>query len=122
MAVSFQMVINVTPFNITPFIIITNHFAGIILLITCNGTGILVIGKIKPDNNIVGNINPIKEIIMAVCWVADSVEIKIPKAKDVIINKILSKANKIKLPSIGILNTKTLNKTMTIALIIDKRI
>ena len=41
-----------------------------ILLIICNGHGMLEIGKINPDNKITGNINPIKEIIMAVCCVA----------------------------------------------------
>ena len=75
-----------------------NHFAGIILLKICKGNGILVTGKINPDRIMVGNIKPAKEIIIAVCCVADMVEIKIPKDKEVIINKILTKANNNKLP------------------------
>ena len=96
--VSFQINANPTPFNIIPFRIMINHFAGIIWLINCKGRGILEIGKINPDNKIVGNMSPINEIIMAVCWEADIVEIKIPKDKAVIMNKILSTLNKNKLP------------------------
>ena len=58
----------------------------------------LEIGKINPDNNITGSINPIKEIIMAACCVAEMVEIKIPKARAEIINSTLSKPNKNRLP------------------------
>jgi hypothetical protein len=35
-----------------------NHFAGIILLITCNGSGMLESGNMKPDRMITG-INPL---------------------------------------------------------------
>ena len=69
----------------------------------------------------VGNIKPIREIIIAVCCVADMVEIKIPKASDVMINRTLSIPNKNKLPLTGTLNTKMLNKTMTTALITDRK-
>ena len=96
--VSFHRYCNPTPFNIIPFMMIINHFAGMILLIICNGKGMLEIGKIKPDNRITGRINPIKEIIIAVCCVAEIVEINIPKANAVIMNKTLSKPNKNKLP------------------------
>ncbi len=37
------------------------------LLITCNGAGILDIGKINPESNITGSIKPINEIIIADC-------------------------------------------------------
>jgi hypothetical protein len=37
-----------------------NHFAGIILLITCNGSGMLESGNMKPDRMITGSINPIR--------------------------------------------------------------
>ena len=120
--VSFQIKMTPTPFSIIPFKIMINHFAGIMLLITCKGKGILEIGKMNPDNKIVGNINPIKEIIIAVCWVADIVEIKIPKDSDVMMNKTLSTPNKNKLPCTGISKIKILSKTITIALIIDKKI
>lgn len=119
--VSFQTKAKPTPFNIIPFMMMINHFAGITLLITCSGNGILVIGNINPDNKITGSINPIKEIIIAVCCVSEMVEINIPKASDEIINKILSKPNKKKLPCTGILKTKMLNKIITTALITDKR-
>ena len=99
-----------------------NHLAGIILLIICNGKGILEIGKIKPDSKITGSINPINEIIIAVCCVAEIVEINIPKAKDVMMNNTLSKPSKNKLPWTGILKMNMLSKTITIALIIDRKI
>ena len=77
--------------------------------------------SLNPESKITGNINPIKEIIIAVCCVSDIVEIKIPKANAVIINKTLSNPNKIKLPWTGILNIKMLKTIMTIALITDKK-
>ena len=79
---------------------------------TCSGNGILSIGNMNPDNKIVGSINPIKEIIIAVCCVADKVEIKIPKLSEVIMNRMLSKANQNKLPTIGMLKINTLSKTL----------
>ena len=82
----------------------------------------LEIGKMKPDNSITGSINPIKEIIMAVCCVAEIVEIKIPKARALIINRILSKANKNKLPCTGMLKINMLNTTIIMALTIERKI
>ena len=76
----------------------------------------------KPDNKMVGSINPINEIIIAVCCVAETVEIKIPNDKEVMINKTLSKANKNKLPCTGILKIKMLNITITTALMMDRNI
>ena len=69
-----------------------------ILLMIWSGNGMLEIGKINPDSNITGSINPIKESIMAVCWVAAMVEINMPNANDVMMNNILSNPNKNKLP------------------------
>ena len=66
--------------------------------------------------------SPIKEIIIAVCCVADMVEIKIPKANAEIIKSTLSSANKNKLPCTGILKMKMLNKTITTAFITDRKI
>ena len=111
-----------TPFSIMAFRIMINHFAGMILLIIWSGIGMLEIGKINPDNKITGSINPIKEIIIAVCCVAEIVEIKIPNAKEVMMNNTLSKPNNIRLPCTGILKMKMLNITMTMALIIDRNI
>ena len=68
----------------------------------------------------VGNIKPIKEIIIAVCCVADMVEIKIPNANDEIINSTLSIPKRNKLPFTGTLKTKMLNNTITMALITDR--
>ena len=75
-----------------------NHLAGIILLITCSGNGILEIGKINPDSKITGSINPIKEIIIADCCVSEIVEINMPNAKALIIKSTVSNASKNKLP------------------------
>jgi hypothetical protein len=88
------------------FTIIMNHFAGIMLLMTCIGKGILFIGKMNPESMITGNINPIKESIIAVCCELEMVEINMPNESAEMINKILSKANKNTLPFIGILKTK----------------
>jgi hypothetical protein len=49
------------------FTIIMNHFAGMMLLITCMGKGILFIGNINPDRIITGSIKPINDNIIAVC-------------------------------------------------------
>ena len=91
------------------------------VLIICNGSGILLIGNINPDKSIVGNINPIKEIIIAFCCVSEIVDINIPNASEVIINKILSAPSKNKLPWMGILNMNMLIRIITAALIIDKK-
>ena len=93
-----------------------------ILLITCRGTGILVSGKINPESKITGSISPISEIIKAACCVWAIVEIKTPKVSEVIMNKILSKPNKNKLPTTGTLKTKMLRTIITIAFIIDRKI
>ena len=66
--------------------------------------------------------SPINEIIMADCWVSAIVEIRMPSAKEHTINKILSAPNKSKLPSTGILNMKMLNRTITTAFIIERKI
>ena len=104
--VSFQITANVAPFSMMALMIMMNHFAGIILLITCNGNGILEMGKMNPDNKITGNISPKRDVIIAVCCESEMVEIKIPSAKAQIINKTVSKASKTRLPSMGISNTK----------------
>ncbi len=120
--VSFQIYSIPTPLSKIALRIIINHFAGMILLITCIGKGILFIGKMKPDNMITGSINPISEIIIAVCCDCAKVEINIPKDKAVTINKTVSTANKNRLPLIGILKMKYPNVKITIALITERNI
>ena len=119
--VSLKIYSNPTPFSIIDFTIMINHLAGMMLLITCIGNGMDAIGKINPERMITGSINPINEIIMAVCCVLETVEIKMPNESAVIMNKILSKANKKILPLIGIPKMKYPMKTITIALIIDRK-
>ena len=104
--VSFQIIEKPAPLSIIAFMMMINHLAGMMLLMICNGNGILEMGKINPDNKITGNIRPNNEIIMAVCCELDTVEIKIPRLNAQTMNKILSAASKSKLPSMGILKTK----------------
>ena len=66
-SVSFQITLIEAPFSKIAFMMMINHFAGMILLMICIGNGILEMGKINPDKMITGSINPISEIIMAVC-------------------------------------------------------
>ena len=104
--VSFQITSKVAPLSITALIMMMNHLAGMALLMICNGNGILETGKINPDRIITGSIRANNEIIMAVCCELAIVEISIPKESAVTMNKMLSKANKNKFPTIGILKTK----------------
>ena len=104
--VSFQIKAKLAPFSIIAFMMIMNHLAGIILLITCNGNGILEIGNMNPDSKITGSMSPKSEIIIAVCCESDKVEINIPSVRAQMMNKMLSIASKNKLPSMGISNIK----------------
>lgn len=119
--VSFQIIVIEAPLSIMALMMMMNHLAGIILLIICIGIGILEIGKINPERIMTGSINPIREIIMAVCCELEMVEIRIPNESAEIMNRILSKDNKNKLPSIGILNTKKPKSTIIVALIIERK-
>ena len=105
-SVSFHNKAKLVPFSIIALMMIMNHLAGIILLIICNGNGMLEIGNINPDNKITGNMSPKSEIIIAVCCESAKVEIKIPSVKAQIMNKTLSIASKNRLPSMGISNIK----------------
>ena len=118
--VSFQIRANPDPFNMMALMMIINHLAGIMLLITCNGNGMLEIGKMNPDSKITGSMSPKSEIIIAVCCESANVEIKIPSVSAQIMNKMLSIANKNKLPSMGISNTKKPKSRITAALIMDR--
>ena len=75
-----------------------NHLAGMMLLMTCKTIGILEMGKINPESKIVGSMSPIRDNIIAVCWDAEMVEIKMPKVNDVMMNNTLSNPNNNKLP------------------------
>jgi hypothetical protein len=57
--------------------------------------------NMKPDRMITGSINPIREIIIAVCCELEIVEINIPNERAVIMKSMLSKASKYT-PSMGI--------------------
>ena len=92
------------------------------LLMICKGSGILEMGKINPERMITGNINPIKDSIIAVCCELETVEIKMPNESAVVMNKILSNANKNRLPSMGILNTKKPNSSIIVALMMERKI
>lgn len=96
--VSFQIISIEAPFNMMALIMIINHFAGIILLISCNGSGMLDSGKMNPERIITGSINPIREAIIAVCCELESVEISIPSESAVMMNRMLSRASKNILP------------------------
>jgi hypothetical protein len=69
--VSFHIMLIDAPFSIIALMMMMKPFAGIILLITCNGSGMLESGNMKPDRMITGSINPIK-IIIAVCCELES--------------------------------------------------
>ena len=120
--VSFQITLRVAPLSKIALMMMINHLAGTILLMICNGKGILEMGKINPDRMITGSINPIKDSIIAVCCELETVEINIPNESAVVMNKILSKANKKRLPSTGILNTKKPKSRIIVALIMDRKI
>ena len=120
--VSFQITLRVAPLSKIALMMMINHLAGTILLMICNGKGILEMGKINPDRMITGSINPIKDSIIAVCCELETVEINMPNESAVVINKTLSKASKNKLPSMGILNTKKPKSRIIVALIMDRKI
>jgi hypothetical protein len=62
----------------------------------------------------VGNIKPPRDAIRAVCWLGDTVEIKIPSDKAVNTKIRLSKINNIKLPFIGIIKTYLASKRIMV--------
>ena len=64
---SFQMNITPVPFIMICFKIEINHLAGMIVDSHCSIKGIFSIGKINPERIIVGNINAIMEMNIAIC-------------------------------------------------------
>jgi hypothetical protein len=116
MSVSFQRNKIVEPLSIMPFMMIINQREGMIILKYCKGSGIFSIGNIKPESRIVGNIKTNIESIIAICCVWLTVEINIPKDKDMKINNIVSRSRKIRLPCTGIPSTKNEIRRITQAL------
>ena len=89
------------------------------LLTIRNGSGIFWIGKINPDNKMVGSINPSNEMNMATIWLGATVEISIPRLSAIMINRKLSAISKKKLPLIGTPKTKTPSRMIVSALMND---
>ena len=89
------------------------------LLSTCKKIGIFSIGKIKPDNKMVGNINANIEITIAVCWLELTVEIKIPSDNASKVNNMVISNNIIVLPWIGTLKTNLPSNKIDIPLTKD---
>ena len=84
-----------------------------------NGKGMFSMGNINPLSITVGKNIPVNAINIAVCCESVRDEINSPNDKQVIVNKMLSLINNIKLPLIGTPKTKTLNNKMLIIFIID---
>ena len=107
-----QTVTKPAPLIMMSFRAIINHFVGIMCANTCNGIGMFSRGKINPDRSKAGKNNPSIHNIMATCCDSVITEINMPKAHAVNINRIHTKASKMMLPSMGILNIK-IPKTIT---------
>ena len=73
--------------------------------ISCNGHGMLSIGNRNPLNNKVGKNKLNSDVNMADCWVEEALEINMPVASAVIVNKMLSTSSKARLPFIGTRST-----------------
>ena len=84
--VSFQIRSNPVPFSMMDLMMIIYHLAGMIFEIHCRITGIFSIGKINPDNRMVGRINAIRDIIRATCWEEVTEDIKMPRDSTVMMN------------------------------------
>ena len=69
--------------------IMINHLLGIRLLNNCSGRGMFSIGKMKPDNKMVGSIRANMLNSMAVCWLLLTVEMKMPIDKAMRMNSML---------------------------------
>ena len=102
--VSFQTAANPRPLIITSFTMMKDHFEGTILEMICNGTGIFSIGNIKPLKSSVGRNRLIMEVNIAVCCVFAEFDMSIPTESEVIVKRILSAINSIRLPLMGTLS------------------
>ena len=102
--------------------IIINHLGGIRALNHCKISGMFSMGKINPDNRMVGNIKEKRDINMAICWVFAMVEIQSPMDNARKIYKILTVNNRTRLPTTGTWKTKFPSRIMLTALIKDRTI
>ena len=75
--------------------------AGTIVEIHCRTRGMLSIGNISPDSSIVGIIRPIPEAIIAAIWVSTIVEIRRPRHRVQIRNRIGARGSESGLPEVG---------------------
>src|SRR3546814_10825584 len=69
-------------------------------------------GNIKPVKMIVGSIMPIIESSKAVCWELVTLEIRSPRDRQVMMNKVLSSVKSSRLPLTSTSSTKIDNTTM----------
>lgn len=119
---SFQILAIPKPFIITSLIIVKNHLVGTIFESNCIGLGIFSMGNIKPLSINVGNISPIMEINIAVCWELVRFEIIKPSEIAVVINKKQTPNNKKISPFIGRSSKVTLKIKMVQTLISEIKI
>src|SRR6187455_890997 len=117
--VSFQTPAMPSPFIMTDFTIMKNHFAGTIFEIMRKGNGIFSTGNINPLSISVGRNNAINEMNIAVCWDAAPEEINKPSDNDTSVNRMLSNPSNTILPLIGTSRANTLNNNMEVILIVD---
>jgi predicted transcriptional regulator len=83
--------------------------------------GIFSMGKINPDNRIVGSIIPTREMKIACCMVLETVEISIPSDRDIRIYNMLTSNRSIRLPLTGSLKTNQDNRRITTTLIKESK-
>ena len=88
---------------------------------TCSGMGIFSSGNINPVKSNVGINMPINDMSIAACCDEVAFEIKSPSAKQVSINKQLSKYSNKTLPLNGISKRVTLKTRMTVKFKSDRR-
>ena len=103
--VSFHTYRKPVPLIIMFFIIVMKYFGGIMAANQSYPTGIFSIGKMNPDNKIVGSIIPTREMKIACCIVFETVEMRIPSVRLIRIYNILSASKSIRLPLTGKPNT-----------------
>jgi hypothetical protein len=83
--ISFHTKARPVPLIIMPLISVTKYFAGMMVLSHCNGQGIFSTGKIKFDKSRVGSIRANIETNIATSCELLTVEISIPRERDIII-------------------------------------
>ena len=94
-----------TPSIISFFTVIIYHFAGMMCDIHCSMGGILSIGNIIPESNLVGIINIIPEASIAATCVFVKVEISNPRDNDTKMKRRDTIISQNRLPAIGTCKT-----------------